>query len=53
MRSITIIMIDPHADASAALASTFKRIEIDTFILEASPQSFDHHVIQPATFAIH
>jgi len=53
MRPIPIIVIDPTAYAPAGLTPTFKHIQVDILILEAAPQPFDHHFIQPPALAIH
>ena len=35
------------------IGSGFVALQVNVFVLQRSPQTFDEHVVQSATFAIH
>ena len=53
VRSFSIVIVHPRADAGLAVVYRVERIEVDALLLERAPQSLDEHVVQPAALAIH
>jgi hypothetical protein len=53
MRALGVVVGQPFSDPGAGFRPGFKRIEINAFIFQGSPEPLDHPVINPATFAIY
>ena len=53
MRSVVIVVINPASDVLTGFPAAGYSNQIDAFIFEAAPQTFDKDVIHPAALAIH
>lgn len=53
MKPLRVVVGDPLADPGARVGACLEGIQVDTFILEGPPQSFDHAVVSPCTFPVH
>ncbi len=53
MRPGLVIMGQPGANILPGLQAIVKGVQIDTFILQATPQSFNEHIVHPPTLAVH
>ena len=53
MRTNVIIKRQPNAQAPACLGHRFIRSDIDLFVFQAPPQTFDENVVQIPALAIH
>lgn len=53
MWRFVIVELDPLSDACLRFRSGFPGTQINAFLFQASPQSFDKNVIEEPTLAIH
>jgi hypothetical protein len=51
VRARVIVKIDPCPDPGTRLNAIGVTLEVNVFVLEAPPQSFDEHIVHPATSA--
>lgn len=48
-----VVEFHPRTNPLACVGHAIVGVQIDLLILEAAPQAFDEHVVDPASFAIH
>ena len=53
VRPAGVVEVDVGGQAGAHGADRLVGLEVDVLVLEALPQSFDEHVVAPATAAVH
>ena len=53
MPSLVVVELDPRRNPGIGFPRILKRVEMHAFVLERSPKSLHHHVVPPATLAIH
>ena len=53
VRTSLIVKADPSADASAGLRPSLIRVQVDIFVFERAPETFDKHVVLPTAPAVH
>lgn len=53
MGAFVIVELHPTVDSGACLRTGFPRMQIDTLILQGSPEAFDKDVVEKTPFAIH
>ena len=53
MFSPVVVEVHPAPDAFTGLGYVVVGGEVDFFVLEATPEPFDEHVVDPAAFAVH
>ena len=53
MRTLGVVTVDPATNSLSGLASCFECVEINAFVFERPPEPLDHHVVHPASLAVH
>jgi hypothetical protein len=53
MRATRVVEAEVRRQRFARLGAVVAGMQVDLFALDAAPQSFDEHVVDPATFAVH
>ena len=53
MRTLTVVKLNPPADALSGLASPLEGIEVDALVLKRPPEPLYHNVILPSPLAVH
>ena len=53
MRPPPVVVIDPSRQSNARVRTGFEGVEINAFVFQTAPQTFDAHFIHPAAPAIH
>ena len=53
MRPAGVIIADPARQADTQLKTGFERMEINAFVLQRAPQTFDEHIVHTAAATIY
>jgi len=53
MRPCLVVMAELCANVGTSLRAVLKGSQVHTFIFQASPKSFNKHIIDPSSFSVH
>ena len=53
MRALGLVKVNPVFEALPHLVPSFESVQMNTFVLQGSPEAFNHDIVHPSTLAVH